>query len=54
MTEQEMINEWLKKNKPKTDTTVPLNRDTLSIDFRGNLRRKQTARKTALSAKVLS
>jgi hypothetical protein len=54
MTNKEMIDEWLKHNKPKVDTTSPLNRNTISVDFKGNIKRKPTIRKTTLVKNIIN
>ena len=46
-----MIKEWLSKNKPTVCNEDPLNRDTISIDFRGNIKRTATKRKAKLCMK---
>jgi hypothetical protein len=53
MTDQDMINNWLKNNEVKVDTTDRLNRDTISVDFQGNIKRKPTARKATMLKKVI-
>jgi hypothetical protein len=53
MTQQEMIAKWLNSNNPKVDNTEPLNRDTISIDFNGNIKRKLTNRKLNLLKREL-
>ena len=50
MTDEELIKNWLSSNKPVKDETQPLNRDTIKVDFSGNIHRTVTIRKAKLCA----